>query len=48
MSDEPNKFANLPEPVNLEDTIAEHDTRTVPDPEGGRNSDQDNALHAGG
>jgi hypothetical protein len=28
-------YTRLPEPVRLEDTVAELDTRPVPDPEGG-------------
>ena len=30
-----NRYAVLPEPVRLEDTIAEVEVRPVPDPEGG-------------
>lgn len=29
-------FRHLPEPIRLEDTIAEQDVRPVPDPDGGR------------
>ena len=29
------RYATLPEPVRLEDTIAEVEVRPVPDPEGG-------------
>jgi hypothetical protein len=32
---ERSRYARLPEPVRLEDTIAEVDVRPVPDPEGG-------------
>lgn len=31
------RYAELPEPVRLEDTIAEVDVRLVPDPERGTN-----------
>lgn len=34
---EPGKYTRLPDAVRLEDTIAEVDTRPVPDPEGGIN-----------
>ena len=33
--DPPVDFRHLPEPVRLEDTVAELDARPVPDPEGG-------------
>lgn len=42
-------FAQLPESVKLEDTIAEVDVRPVPDIEAGQNTDQRIALqYAGG
>lgn len=31
----PADFSRLPEPIRLEDTVAEVDTRPVPDPNGG-------------
>ena len=35
MADRPTPdYRSLPEPVRLEDTIAEHETRPVPDPNG--------------
>lgn len=33
-------YTHLPEPVRLEDTIAEVDARPVPDPEAGQNTEQ--------
>ncbi|MET3963732.1 hypothetical protein ABIE44_003666 [Marmoricola sp. OAE513] len=30
-------YTSLPPSVRLEDTVAEHDVRPVPDPEGGTN-----------
>ena len=33
-------YTRLPEPVRLEDTVAEHETRPVPDPDGGKDPDQ--------
>ena len=41
------RFSRLPEPVRLEDTVAETDTRPVPDPEGGRNTDRDFLVRYG-
>lgn len=35
------RFDQLPEPIRLEDTIAESDTTGVPDPEAGRDTDRD-------
>ena len=32
---DPVDYTHLPEPVRLEDTVAEVDTRPVPDPDGG-------------
>lgn len=38
MTPEPaDRYATLPSPVRLEDTIAEVDARPVPDPDGGTN-----------
>ena len=43
------RFAQLPDPVRLEDTISEVDARPVPDIEAGQNTDQRIALqYAGG
>lgn len=33
-------YRHLPVPVKLEDTIAEIDTRPVPDPDGGKDPEQ--------
>jgi hypothetical protein len=38
------RFATLPEPVDLDDTIATHDTQAPPDPESGRDTDRDFLL----
>ncbi|UPK77234.1 hypothetical protein MU582_05730 [Nocardioidaceae bacterium SCSIO 66511] len=35
------RYDQLPEPIELEDTIAEADQRAVPDPEAGRDTDRD-------
>lgn len=35
------RFKELPKPIRLEDTIETFDVRPVPDPDGGRNPDQD-------
>lgn len=35
------RFRELPKPIPLQDTVAEVDTRPVPDPDGGRNPDTD-------
>jgi hypothetical protein len=35
------RFKELPKPIRLEDTVAEVDTRPVPDPDGGRNPGTD-------
>lgn len=37
---DPPDYRHLPEPVRLEDTVAEQDTRPVPDPDGGLDPDQ--------
>jgi hypothetical protein len=34
-------YRHLPEPIRLEDTRAELDTRDVPDPDGGRDPERD-------
>ncbi len=41
------RFDRLPEPVRLEDTVAEVETRDVPDPEAGRNTDRDFLIRYG-
>lgn len=41
------RFDRLPQPVKLEDTVAETDTRDVPDPEAGRNTDRDFLIRYG-
>jgi len=41
-------YRQLPEPVRLEDTVAEQDARPVPDPDGGVNREAADALEAGG
>lgn len=33
-------YRHLPDPVRLEDTVAEHETRPVPDPDGGKDPEQ--------
>jgi len=38
------RFRRLPAPVRLEDTITSQDVVPVPDPEGGRNTEQDFLL----
>lgn len=37
---DPVDYSHLPEPIRLEDTIAEVDVRPVPDPESGQNPEQ--------
>jgi hypothetical protein len=37
---EPVDYTHLPPPIRPEDMIAEVDTRAVPDPEAGQNTDQ--------
>jgi hypothetical protein len=44
---EAERFRRLPEPVRLEDTVAEVDVRPVPDPEAGRNTDRDFLIRYG-
>jgi hypothetical protein len=41
------RFSRLPDPIRLEDTVEETDTRAVPDPEGGRNTDRDFMIRYG-
>ena len=38
------RFEVLPEPIELEDTIASHEVRGAPDPEAGRDTDRDFLL----
>lgn len=40
-------YRHLPEPVRLEDTVAEVDTRPVPDPDGGINPESLFAVRYG-
>jgi hypothetical protein len=40
-------FRHLPEPVDLDDTIATHETDPPPDPEGGRDTERDFMLRYG-
>lgn len=41
------RFKELPKPIKLEDTIESKDARPVPDPDGGRNPDQDFLIRYG-
>ena len=34
------RYKHLPAPVKLEDTVAEHEVRPVPDPDGGKDPEQ--------
>lgn len=38
------RFAKLPEPVRLDDTVTSQDVQSPPDPEGGRDTDRDFLL----
>jgi hypothetical protein len=40
-------YSRLPDPIRLEDTVEETDTRPVPDPEAGRNTDRDFLIRYG-
>lgn len=40
----PRDFSTLPEPTRLEDTVTELDGDPVPDPQGGQNAAQNDAL----
>lgn len=40
-------YRRLPEPVDLDDTIATHETDPPPDPEGGRDPERDFMLRYG-
>lgn len=44
---ESKRFDRLPEPIRLEDTVEETDTRPVPDPEAGRDTDRDFLIRYG-
>ena len=41
------RFSRLPDLIRLEDMVEETDTRPVPDPEAGRNTDQDFLIRYG-
>ena len=41
------RFSRLPAPIRLEDTVEAVDTRPVPDPEAGRNTDRDFLIRYG-
>jgi hypothetical protein len=41
------RFSRLPDPVRLEDTVEETDTRAVPDPEAGHDTDRDFLIRYG-
>ena len=41
------RFSRLPAPIRLEDTVEETDTRPVPDPESGRDTDRDFLIRYG-
>ena len=43
----PEDYRHLPEPIRLEDTVAEVDMRPVPDPEGGLNPESLFAVRYG-
>ena len=38
------RFAKLPEPVRLDDTVTTQDVQSPPDPESGRDTDRDFLL----
>ena len=44
---ENSRFSRLPAPIRLEDTVEAVDTREVPDPEGGRDTDRDFMIRYG-
>ncbi len=44
---ETRRFSRLPDQIRLEDTVEETDTRPVPDPENGRNTDRDFLIRYG-
>ncbi len=41
------RFRHLPEPVDLDATVATHETEPAPDPEGGRDPERDFMLRYG-
>ena len=41
------RFARLPQPIRPEDMFEEVETRAVPDPEGGRDTDRDFLIRYG-
>ena len=41
------RFSRLPDPIRLEDTVEAVDTREIPDPEGGRDTDRDFMIRYG-
>jgi hypothetical protein len=41
------RFSRLPDPIRLEDMVEAVDTRDVPDPEGGRDTDRDFTIRYG-
>jgi len=45
---DPDRFKKLPEHIELEDTIAEHPAADPPDPNGGRDPEQDFFLRNAG
>jgi len=47
MTSKPNRFAQLPRAVRLEDTVGSVDTREIPDPDGGRDTDRDFLIRYG-
>ena len=44
---ERSRFSRLPAPIRPEDMVEEVDTRAVPDPEGGRDTDRDFLIRYG-
>ncbi len=45
---DPDRYRRLPEPIRLEDTVEVKETVDAPDPNGGRNTDQDFLLRYAG
>ncbi len=41
------RFARLPQPIRPEDMVEEVETRAVPDPEGGQDTDRDFLIRYG-
>jgi len=41
------RFRHLPEPVDLDATVATHETEPAPDPDGGRDPERDFMLRHG-